>query len=116
MTRFVTISLFLVLAGAVISGCNNNPPPAANPPANTTTGEASSDMEKMKAELAKLSPADAASAEKQHVCPVTNKMLGTMGAPQKVDVDGQTVWICCAGCREELLGNKETYLAKLKKE
>lgn len=73
-------------------------------------------MEKMKAELAKLSPEDAASAEKQHVCLVTDKMLGTMGAPKKVDVDGKIVWICCEGCREELLGNKETYLAKLKKE
>lgn len=70
----------------------------------------------MKAELAKLSPEDAASAETQHVCPVTGKMLGTMGAPEKVDVDGKAVWICCAGCREELLSNKDTYLAKLKKD
>jgi Cu(I)/Ag(I) efflux system membrane fusion protein len=96
-------------------GCGGNSPPA-NPPAGATSEKGESDMAKMKAELAKLSPDDAASAEKQHVCPVTDKMLGTMGAPQKVDVDGTTVWICCAGCREELLSNKDTYLAKLKKE
>ena len=74
------------------------------------------DMEKMKAELAKLSPEDAASAEKQHVCPVSGKMLGTMGAPQKIDVNGQGVWICCAGCKDQLLEKPDEYLAKLKQE
>ena len=73
-------------------------------------------MEKMKAELAKLSPEDAAAAEKQHFCPVSDEMLGTMGAPQKVDVNGQMVWICCEGCEDRLLANPEEYLAKLKKE
>ena len=71
-----------------------------------------SDMEKMQSELQKLSPADRASAEKQHVCPVTGKMLGTMGPPQKIDVRGQQVWICCSGCRDELLNNAEKYLTK----
>jgi Cu(I)/Ag(I) efflux system membrane fusion protein len=72
------------------------------------------DMEKMKVELVKLSPEDAASAEKQHFCPVSGDMLGTMGAPIKVDVNGRQVWICCEGCRESLLENPEEYLAKLK--
>jgi Cu(I)/Ag(I) efflux system membrane fusion protein len=74
------------------------------------------DMEKMKAELAKLSPEDAASAEQQHMCPVTGEMLGTMGAPQKVDVEGQQVWICCSGCKDKLLADPDEYLAKIKKE
>jgi Cu(I)/Ag(I) efflux system membrane fusion protein len=68
----------------------------------------------MKAELAKLSPEDSASAEKQHVCLVSGEMLGTMGAPIKVDVNGQQVWICCEGCRDMLLENPDEYLAKLK--
>ena len=114
--KYAAISLCLTLTLTLLIGCGNNPPPAANPPASSATGEGSSDMEKMKAELAKLPPEDAASAEKQHVCLVTDKMLGTMGAPKKVDVDGKNIWICCEGCREELLNNKESYLAKLKKE
>lgn len=77
-------------------------------------GGAMTDMEKMKVELVKLSPEDAASAEKQHFCPVSGDMLGTMGAPIKVDVNGRQVWICCEGCRESLLENPEEYLAKLK--
>ncbi len=74
------------------------------------------DMEKMKAELAKLSPEDAASALEQHMCPVSGDMLGVMGAPEKIDVNGQQVWICCDGCKDKLLENPEEYLAKLKKE
>lgn len=74
------------------------------------------DMEKMKVALAKLSTEDAASAEKQHVCPVSGKMLGVMGPPQKVDANGQPVWICCNGCRDKLLSDPDVYLAKLKKE
>jgi Cu(I)/Ag(I) efflux system membrane fusion protein len=75
-----------------------------------------SDMEKMKAELAKLPPEDKASAEKQHVCPVSGEMLGTMGAPKKIDVNGQQVWICCNACKDKLLANPDEYFAKLKKE
>lgn len=71
------------------------------------------DMDRMRAELAKLSPEDAASAEAQHICPVTDEMLGTMGPPKKVDVDGRQVWICCEGCRDPLLENPTDYLAKL---
>lgn len=71
-------------------------------------------MAKMRAELAKLPPEDAASAEKQHICPVSGEMLGTMGAPIKMDVKGQQVWICCEGCREQLEENPDKYLAQLK--
>jgi hypothetical protein len=73
-------------------------------------------MEKMKAQLAKLSPEDAASAEKQHMCPVSGEMLGVMGAPQKVDVNGRNVWICCDGCKDQLLEKPDEYLAKLRQE
>jgi YHS domain-containing protein len=71
-------------------------------------------METVKAELAKLSPDDAASAEKQHVCPVSGEMLGSMGAPIKLDVQGHQIWICCEGCKETLLANPDKYLAKLR--
>ena len=79
-------------------------------------GDGATDMDKMKAELAKLSPEDAASAEKQHMCPVSDEMLGAMGAPLKVDVNGQSGWICCEHCRDALLENPDKYLAKLNKD
>ena len=72
-------------------------------------------MDKMKAELAKLSPEDAAAAQRQHMCPVSGEMLGTMGAPLKIDVKDQQVWICCEGCKDKLLASPDEYLAKLKR-
>lgn len=77
------------------------------------SSDGSKAMDKMKAELAKLSPEDAASAEKQHMCPVSGEMLGTMGPPIKVEVSGKEVWICCDSCKDEIEANPEKYLAKL---
>jgi Cu(I)/Ag(I) efflux system membrane fusion protein len=78
-------------------------------------GEAAqkTDMEKMTENLASFSSEDRASAIKQHFCPVSDEMLGSMGAPKKIDVDGQAVWICCDGCKDKLLAEPEKYLAKL---
>jgi len=36
-----------------------------------------------------------------------------MGAPIKVDVQGHTVFICCPGCKEDLLADADAYLVKL---
>lgn len=63
--------------------------------------------------MAKLSPEDRKIAESQRMCPVADYRLGAMGVPQKVDVNGTPVFICCAGCRESLLDEPEKYLAKL---
>jgi YHS domain-containing protein/uncharacterized protein YceK len=63
--------------------------------------------------LAELSPEDRSLAEKQKSCPVTGELLGSMGAPIKVDVNGKPVFICCEGCKEELLKKPDEYLAKL---
>lgn len=97
-------------------GCGPKPEPAAVPPApNKNASETESDMAKMKAEVAKLSPEDAAAVTKQHNCPVTDEMLGSMGPPLKVAVGDKQVWICCEACRKELLANQAKYLAKLPK-
>ncbi|MCO6454767.1 MAG: hypothetical protein J5I93_05655 [Pirellulaceae bacterium] len=108
-----------------LNGCNNSvSDKTAAPPVGQAADDnhdraghehSAADMEKAKAELAKLSPEDKTSAENQHVCPVSGEMLGTMGPPKKVDVQGQQVWICCDGCREELLADPDKYLANLKK-
>ena len=121
--------LFGTIVFAVVSlalyGCgspSNNAEQAPSPPAGTSNAHgdhddhSQNDMEKMKAELAKLSPEDAASAEKQHICPVSGEMLGTMGAPLKIDVNGQQVWICCDGCKDKLLASPDEYLAKIRPE
>lgn len=67
----------------------------------------------MLAAIDKLPLADRELAKSQRMCPVADFRLGAMGVPQKVDVNGTPVFICCAGCRESLLEEPEKYLAKL---
>ncbi len=40
----------------------------------------------------------AAAIARQKICPVSGKPLGSMGDPVAVDVNGQKVFVCCAGC------------------
>ncbi|GAB5441367.1 MAG: hypothetical protein Fues2KO_17160 [Fuerstiella sp.] len=70
-------------------------------------------MAGMEKGLSELSESDRAAAMKQHVCPVTGEMLGTMGKPVKVTVKEQDVWVCCNGCTEQLKESPDKYLAKL---
>jgi len=132
MKSMASVSLMVVaLSAFAFSGCGSKtkePTDSSTPTVNDSHDDhvhgdqghgnesGQTNMKKMKTGLAKLSPQDAASAEKQHICPVMGTMLGTMGAPTKVDVNGQQVWICCDGCKKKLLASPEKYLAKLKKE
>lgn len=113
-------ALLIGLAGCNTGGSDKAAAPLAGQSKvdsneHTEHDHSTADLEKLKAALAKLSPEDRATAEKQHLCPVTSEVLGTMGTPTKVDVNGQQVWICCDGCREELLTDPDKYLAKLNK-
>lgn len=72
------------------------------------------DPAKIEANLAKLSAEDRVLAEKQKMCPVTEDPLGAMGVPIKLDVKGQTVFLCCKGCKDDFENEPDEYLAKLK--
>jgi hypothetical protein len=48
-------------------------------------------------------------------CPVTGEPLGSMGPPVKVIVQGQPVFLCCAGCEMEAQEHAEETLKKLEK-
>lgn len=120
--------LVLTILGIGFYGCSKSPNP---PPSNTSTDGGSptehdghnhgqhqhgehdkndsghTGMETMKKGLARLSDSDRASALKQHICPVSGEMLGTMGEPIKVSVNGHEVWICCSGCKEDLLADPD---------
>ncbi len=63
--------------------------------------------------LSQLSDEDRQLAEVQRVCPIAGVPLGSMGTPVKVDVEGTSVFICCEGCRANLLKNPQKYLEKL---
>ena len=81
---------------------------------DSTTEQGGEDAEITKA-MAELSLEDRTLAVKQKVCPVSGEALGKMGAPLKMEVKGQTVFLCCAGCKDKLLASPDEYLAKIKK-
>jgi len=124
--RMVFAAGFLLLGAVLFAGCTKSDTPTTSSPkkiadehADHQHGNRTQDVagdatnEAVTAALAELSPEDRALAEKQRICPVTGELLGSMGAPMKVEVKGQTVFICCEGCKEELLAKPDEYLAKL---
>ncbi len=52
-------------------------------------------------------------AEEQKICPVTTLKLGAMGDPVSTEVEGKTVWTCCAACPPKLNAEPAKYLARL---
>ncbi len=60
--------------------------------------------------LALLPGSEQAVALQQRVCPVTGQLLGSMGRPIRVDVDGRSVFVCCQGCVDAVRQNPGKYL------
>lgn len=69
----------------------------------------------IEAALAKLSAEDRALAESQRFCPVLlDNRLGVMGVPVKVMIEGEPVFLCCAGCKDKALKDSAATLAKVR--
>ena len=71
---------------------------------------------KVAAVFAGLSVEDRKLVAAQQYCPIlpANK-LGSMGKPVKLLIDGQVVFVCCPGCKDEALANPKETLAKVEK-
>ena len=89
-------------------------PDAAAPESSPTPARPMSAAEaKIAASLAALSPEDRFLAAAQRFCAVLpTSRLGLMGPPIKLMLDGQPVFVCCAGCREDALADPKGALAK----
>jgi Cu(I)/Ag(I) efflux system membrane fusion protein len=88
---------------------------APKPPAQDQAPRTPDKDAEIKARLAQLPPVDRAVAEAQKLCPITAKPLGSMGVPVKVMIDGQPVFVCCAGCEDSAKENAAKTLAAVKK-
>lgn len=53
---------------------------------------------------------EATAIARQKVCPVSGKALGSMGKPIAVDLEGQRVFVCCAGCVDTVKANPAKFL------
>lgn len=84
-------------------------------PAAPPTDEASLEEARIQSNLAKLTDADRQLATKQRFCPVLeDSRLGSMGAPVKIELEGETAFLCCEACRDSALEDPKATLAKVK--
>ncbi len=79
----------------------------------TTNPEGPTQLSKEQQALLNLSEADQTLAERQNICPVTKKRLGSMGVPPRLEINGQIIFVCCEGCTDALNSQPEKYLSKL---
>jgi membrane fusion protein, copper/silver efflux system len=70
---------------------------------------------KIAAALAALPAADRALAEQQGTCPILpNSRLGSMGKPVKLTLEGEPVFLCCPGCKDQATGNPHKTAERVK--
>jgi len=63
---------------------------------------------------AKLSPEERAAVEAQEWCAVSaDERLGSMGPPIKIELKGQSVFLCCNSCKRKAEADPEKVLAKV---
>lgn len=107
MFKFVS----LIACGAVIlAGCETKQASLAVTPASAAPAA----KDDVAAERAKLSAEDRALVEAQEWCVISDdERLGSMGAPIKLMIKDQAVFICCAGCKRKAESDPEKTLAKL---
>jgi hypothetical protein len=99
--------------GASLNASATSPPSAGRVTTSPVKEKSGGKAAAIRAALDKLPPRERAAAERQKVCPVTGMALGSMGTPVKVELNGQTVWLCCAGCEVEASENPGKTLEKL---
>lgn len=111
--RWLGILVLISITGSVI-GCGEKPAtaPAMQASGPAENAAAATDDPKIAKALAELSEEDRAVAAAQKFCAIEhNNRLGSMGKPHKVMVEGQPVFLCCAGCEEEALKHPQATLA-----
>jgi YHS domain-containing protein len=83
--------------------------------AKATASDASLDPEIAEA-LAGMNKEDRSLVDSQKYCAImTDSLLGSMGAPLKVEVNGEPVFLCCKGCKAKALRDPEATLATVAK-
>ena len=66
--------------------------------------------------LGKLSAEDRKAVDAQKYCAVmSSNLLGSMGTPLKLEIKGESVFLCCSGCKSKALENPDETLAAVAK-
>jgi hypothetical protein len=107
MSRFRIATVSVWLAAIFLTGCTGR---GDVPKVETANGP--SNRNELAVERAKLDPTDRAQVEAQEWCAVsTDERLGSMGPPFKLDIKGQSVFLCCKGCKRKAEADPDKTLA-----
>ncbi|MGE3804281.1 MAG: hypothetical protein AB7K24_06380 [Gemmataceae bacterium] len=98
--------MLVALTFIIVVGCGKQSEPPAQP--------ASGLDPKVEAERAKLPPEERKLVDAQHLCPVHDEPLGHMGAPYKITLEGETVFLCCDACAPDAKADPKKIVAKVK--
>lgn len=115
----VPLTLLVVSCWLASSGCDrgvDKRPGASSETTDNGASEGAADQSRermIEANFASLSPEDHDAAHKQGFCPVADGQLGTMGAPVKITLNGQPVFLCCEHCRAEAESEPEKTLERV---
>ncbi len=126
MKHFVisTWSIGAVLFAVLIAGCGKSQNmPRTSQAEHGQHAESHDDATEVQTNLSKLSEEDRPLALAQGYCAVSRERLGSMGAPLKLVLNDQPVFVCCKGCEkkakskpEKAIANAEELKAKVKAE
>lgn len=105
MQRILSAGFWCCALTLALTGCQDKP-------AVVTPNDPEAEIRR---NLATLGPDEQALAERQRNCPfMPETRLGEMGPPQKVTVQGETVFVCCNNCSRFAQEEPEQAAAQLK--
>ena len=121
ISRLSCLLLMLVFVSVAVFGCSKSDSTSSEEAGTKQAAETGNEADtEIMAAMAELPAEDRLAAEAQKFCAVEQESrLGSMGAPFKVMVEGQPVFLCCEGCKEAALKDSQATLAavaKLKQE
>lgn len=113
---FALVTVSLVALGGCSKEGTNNPKAEGVAKAPTANKEPTPEQEaKIKAGLSKLPDADRQLAEAQKFCPIQKTRLGSMGRPDRIELEGQPVFLCCSSCEDDARADPKKTLAEVQK-
>jgi YHS domain-containing protein len=111
--KFALLFILPALLAAVLIGCGGTSAVKESSKDSAAKDAGNQQTEADTSGLKELDQADRKLAEQQKFCPKTGELLGSMGKPYKMTLNGRVFFLCCDGCEEAVKKDPETYLKKV---